>query len=133
MVKLRTRESEVRTLAETRDVSFPQMLSLLWGSPSLQFNDYRSSFSGLKRPGSEVDRSLTPKVKKECRFTSISLPFRMPLWSGDEQLYLIYHHLVLQHFCVMYRIFATWKNALNFKEMLKDKQTRSGDFIVCRR
>jgi hypothetical protein len=38
-----------------------------WGPPSLLYNGYRVSFSGVKRPGRGVDHPphLSPRLKKE--------------------------------------------------------------------
>jgi len=62
VVKLRTRESEVRISAEARDVSFLQSLSLLWGSSSLTFDGYRNSLFCVKLSEVKVTVHLVSRL-----------------------------------------------------------------------
>ena len=51
----RAGRSGVRIPVGARDFALLQKRpNQLWGSPSLQFGDYRGSFLGVKRPGREV-------------------------------------------------------------------------------
>jgi hypothetical protein len=46
----------------------------LWGPPSLLFNGYRGSFTGLKRPGREAGHSTLSSAKLRIRRTIPLLP-----------------------------------------------------------
>ena len=60
-----------------------------WGPPSLLYDRYRVSFPGVKRPGRGVDYPphLTPRLKKEYRYTSTPPPGLHGLFEGE--LYIL--------------------------------------------
>ena len=70
---------------------FPTRPHRAWGPPSFQYNGYRVSFPGVKRPGRGVDLPphLAPRLKKEYSYTSTPpLGLRGLFW-GELYLYLL--------------------------------------------
>lgn len=59
-----------------RFFSSPKRPARLWGPPNLLLNGHRGSFSGIKRPGFEVDHSHLVQALR----TSGSIPL-VPLYS----------------------------------------------------
>jgi len=54
--------------------SSPPRPDLLWGPTSLIPNEYQDPFSGLKRPGSEVDHSPPSSVEVKNAWSCTSTP-----------------------------------------------------------
>jgi len=78
VTSLRTGRSGVRIAVGKTDFSFVQNAQAGSGVlPSLLFKGYRSSFSEIKRPGSDVHNSpsSSAEVKNEWSYTSSSSPW----------------------------------------------------------
>jgi hypothetical protein len=58
----------------------------LWGPLSLQFNEYRGSFPGIKQPGCDVDHS--PPSGAQIKNEAVLLLLCMPLWREQGQFYI---------------------------------------------
>jgi hypothetical protein len=72
-----------------RFFSSPKRPDQLWVPSSLLFNEYRDSFSGLRRLEREVDHSPLFSVEVKYKWSYISTPPYMPSWRGQGQLYLL--------------------------------------------